>query len=119
MATGLAVQKNVSGIVTTLLATVQSFMERQQSRIALVTLAVAFSTTFWGQAYAQTDPAAMLKNICTYITGAFGQSIALLGLVGVGLAWMFGRASLGLIAGVIGGIIVIFGAASIVTTVTG
>lgn len=65
------------------------------------------------------SPATMLNNICTFILGAFGQSLAVLGIVGIGLAWMFGRASLGLIAGVIGGIVIMFGASYLGQTLTG
>ncbi|EJC74951.1 type IV secretory pathway, VirB2 component (pilin) [Rhizobium leguminosarum bv. trifolii WSM2012] len=57
-----------------------------------------------------TDPAAMVNNICTFILGPFGQSLAVLGIVAIGISWMFGRASLGLVAGVIGGIVIMFGA---------
>ena len=52
----------------------------------------------------------MLLNVCNFILGPFGQTIAVLGIIGIGMAWMFGRASLGMIAGVIGGIIIMFGA---------
>ncbi|WP_192180419.1 pilin major subunit VirB2 [Mesorhizobium amorphae] len=57
-----------------------------------------------------TDPAKMVENICTFILGPFGQSLAVLGLVAIGISWMFGRASLGLVAGVVGGIVIMFGA---------
>jgi TrbC/VIRB2 pilin len=55
------------------------------------------------------SPATMINNICTFILGPFGQSLAVLGIIAIGLSWMFGRVSLGLIAGVIGGIIIMFG----------
>ena len=53
-------------------------------------------------------PTAMLQQICAFILGPFGQTLAVLGIIGIGLAWMFGRVSLGVIAGVIGGIIILF-----------
>ncbi|EJC80763.1 type IV secretory pathway, VirB2 component (pilin) [Rhizobium leguminosarum bv. trifolii WSM2297] len=56
------------------------------------------------------NPAAMVDNICAFILGPFGQSLAVLGIVAIGISWMFGRASLGLVAGVIGGIVIMFGA---------
>lgn len=74
------------------------------------------------QAYAQTtgtDPATILQNIATFILGSFGQSLAILGIVAIGLSWMFGRASLGLIAGVVGGIVIMFGASYLATTLIG
>ena len=64
-------------------------------------------------------PTAMLEAICDFILGPFGQTLAVLGIVGIGLAWMFGRVSLGLIAGVIGGIIIMFGASYLAQTLVG
>lgn len=65
------------------------------------------------------NPATMVNNICTFILGPFGQSLAVLGIIAIGLAWMFGRASLGLIAGVIGGVVIMFGASFLGQTLTG
>jgi type IV secretion system protein VirB2 len=65
------------------------------------------------------SPATMINNICSFILGPFGQSLAVLGIIAIGLAWMFGRVSLGLIAGVIGGIVIMFGASYLGSTLTG
>ena len=65
------------------------------------------------------SPATMVNNICTFILGPFGQSLAILGIIAIGLSWMFGRASLGLIAGVIGGVVIMFGASFLGQTLTG
>ncbi|MDK1494610.1 pilin major subunit VirB2 [Sinorhizobium sp. 7-81] len=65
------------------------------------------------------DPAAMVNNICTFILGPFGQSLAVLGIVAIGISWMFGRASLGLVAGVVGGIVIMFGASFLGKTLIG
>ena len=65
------------------------------------------------------SPAAMLNNICTFILGPFGQTLAVLGIIGCGLAWMFGRASMGVVGGVIGGIVIMFGASYLGQTLTG
>ncbi|NVN28967.1 pilin major subunit VirB2 [Endobacter medicaginis] len=65
------------------------------------------------------DPTTMIKNVCTFILGPFGQTLAVLGIIGIGLAWMFGRVSMSIIAGVIGGIVVMFGAAYLGQTLTG
>jgi type IV secretion system protein VirB2 len=94
-------------------------------RVSAVTcLALAGAMTFPLLAEAQTvtggaSPATMVNNICTFILGTFGQSLAVLGIIAIGLAWMFGRASLGLIAGVIGGIVIMFGASYLGQTLTG
>ncbi len=89
-----------------------------------ISLALAGVMTFPLLAEAQTvtggaSPTMMVNNICTFILGTFGQSLAVLGIIAIGLAWMFGRASLGLIAGVIGGIVIMFGASYLGQTLTG
>ncbi|PDT21908.1 MULTISPECIES: pilin major subunit VirB2 [Rhizobium] len=86
--------------------------------------AMGWSMFSFGPAAAQsagggTDPATMVSNICTFILGPFGQSLAVLGIVAIGLSWMFGRASLGLIAGVVGGVVIMFGASFLGKTLTG
>ncbi|WP_085026250.1 pilin major subunit VirB2 [Ensifer aridi] len=71
------------------------------------------------QAAGGGDPATMINNICTFILGPFGQSLAVLGIVAIGISWMFGRASLGLVAGVVGGIVIMFGASFLGKTLIG
>lgn len=75
-------------------------------------------------AHAQTvsggaSPATMVNNVCTFILGTFGQSVAVLAIIGIGFLWMFGRASLGVIAGIVGGIVIMFGASYLGQTLTG
>jgi type IV secretion system protein VirB2 len=86
-------------------------------------LAGYMAVTMASQALAQTaggqSPATILNSICTFILGPFGQSLAVLGIIAIGVSWMFGRASLGLIAGVIGGIVIMFGASFLGQTLTG
>jgi type IV secretion system protein VirB2 len=77
-----------------------------------------------GLALAQTvtggaSPQTMLNNVCTFILGPFGQTLAVLGIIAIGVLWMFGRASLGVIAGIIGGIVIMFGASYLGQTLTG
>jgi type IV secretion system protein VirB2 len=91
---------------------------------ALARLAIGGVMLVPALAHAQTvsggaSPATMINNICTFILGPFGQSLAVLGIIAIGLSWMFGRASLGLIAGVIGGIVIMFGASYLGQTLTG
>ena len=78
------------------------------SLVAYAGLAQADTGTITGIS-GGADPSKMLSAVCTFILGGFGQTLAVLGIIGIGLAWMFGRVSLGLIAGVIGGIIIMFG----------
>jgi type IV secretion system protein VirB2 len=88
---------------------------------------VAFVLTMLGApalAYAQTvtggaSPQTMINNVCTFILGPFGATIAVLGLIGIGFLFMFGRASLGIIAGIVGGIVIMYGASYLGQTLTG
>lgn len=82
-------------------------------------IAVANIASAQAQAGGGADPSAILTKICDFILGPFGQSLAVLGIIAIGVSWMFGRASLGLIAGVIGGIVIMFGASFIGKTLTG
>lgn len=75
-------------------------------------------------AYAQTvsggeSPQTMINNVCTFILGPFGATIAVLGLIGIGSLFMFGRASLGVIAGIVDGIVIMYGASYLGQTLTG
>ena len=105
-------------------------LDRRNSAHIAGALALWCSATLWAVAafpelaHAQTvtggaSPATMINNICTFILGPFGQSLAVLGIIAIGLSWMFGRVSLGLIAGVIGGIVIMFGASYLGSTLTG
>jgi type IV secretory pathway VirB2 component (pilin) len=90
----------------------------QRAALALCMAALpiaAFAQTVSGGA----SPATMLNNVCTFILGPFGETIAVLGIIGIGFLFMFGRASLGVIAGVIGGIVIMFGASYLGQTLTG
>ncbi len=81
----------------------------------LVSPRLALAQTVTGGASPQT----MLNNVCTFILGPFGQTLAVLGIIAIGVLWMFGRASLGVIAGIIGGIVIMFGASYLGQTLTG
>ena len=81
----------------------------------LVSPGLALAQTVTGGASPQT----MLNNVCTFILGPFGQTLAVLGIISIGVLWMFGRASLGVIAGIIGGIVIMFGASYLGQTLTG
>jgi type IV secretion system protein VirB2 len=81
----------------------------------LLSPSLALAQTVTGGANPQT----MLNNVCTFILGPFGQTLAVLGIIGIGVLWMFGRASLGVIAGIIGGIVIMFGASYLGQTLTG
>jgi type IV secretory pathway VirB2 component (pilin) len=86
---------------------------------AALIAAVGATNVFAAPAGGGTSPAAILTNICNFILGPFGQSLAVLGIIAIGLSWMFGRASLGMIAGVVGGIVLMFGASFLARTLIG
>ncbi len=88
----------------------------------IVTALIIFGTP--ALTYAQTvtggtSPQTMINNVCTFILGPFGATIAVLGLIGIGFLFMFGRASLGIIAGIVGGIVIMYGASYLGQTLTG
>jgi type IV secretion system protein VirB2 len=94
---------------------------RYRPVITMASVIASLVASFPGIAMADTvgdDPATMVNNICNFILGDFGQALAVLGIVAIGLAWMFGRASLGLIAGVIGGVVIMFGASTLGKDIT-
>lgn len=66
-----------------------------------------------------TNPAQILQKVLTVMTGEMGTALAALGIIACGLAWMFGRASLGLISGVIGGIMIVFSSAYVANQLVG
>lgn len=112
------------GLLTEAYGQGASVVNRRRSNQVLAALAVGAALALPGVAEAQTvtggaSPATMINNICTFILGPFGQSLAVLGIIAIGLSWMFGRVSLGLIAGVIGGIVIMFGASYLGSTLTG
>jgi type IV secretion system protein VirB2 len=82
---------------------------------ALLAPALAHGQTVSGG----TSPTTILNNIATFILGPFGQSIAVLSVIGIGVAFMFGRATLGLLGGLVGGLVLIFGASYLVTQFVG
>ena len=102
------------------------FVQMQKLRLAALWRLAPLAATlgFPALAYAQTvsggaSPQTMINNVCTFILGPFGETIAVLGIIGIGFLFMFGRASLGVIAGIIGGIVIMFGASYLGQTLTG
>jgi type IV secretion system protein VirB2 len=98
------------------LAVMPLLMQRAGLAASLGALpAMAYAQTVTGGASPQT----MINNVCTFILGPFGQTLAVLGIIAIGVLFMFGRASLGIIAGIIGGIVIMFGASYLGETLTG
>ena len=61
-----------------------------------------------------SDPSTILQAIVTWITGPFGQSIAVLALIGAGLAFFFGRFGIIHLISIISGLVLVFGASFLV-----
>jgi len=104
--------QRLTRLVTMRQASVRGFMP---ALAALLSPGLAYAQTVSGGASPQT----MINNVCTFILGPFGETIAVLGIIGIGFLFMFGRASLGVIAGIIGGIVIMFGASYLGQTLTG
>ena len=66
-----------------------------------------------------TDPSTIISNLANFILGPFGQSLAVLAIIAVGFAFMFGRLGIFMLAGVVGGLILIFGSSFLVTQIVG
>jgi type IV secretion system protein VirB2 len=65
------------------------------------------------------DPTTILQNIASFILGPFGITLAVLAVIGIGFAFMLGRAGLGLIGGVLGGLVLVFGGSYIINQAVG
>lgn len=66
-----------------------------------------------------SDPTTILNALITWLTGPFGTSLAILIVMGAGIAFMVGRFALLHLVGVIAGITIMFSAAYLVQTVLG
>ncbi len=60
-----------------------------------------------------------LTSLQTLLTSTWARIIAIIAVVFLGFAWMFGRISMQLALSVIGGIILVFGAPAIVDSISG
>lgn len=87
---------------------------------AMLTAAV-FAIGVADPAYAQATGGieTVLQNIVTLLTGNVAKLLATIAVIVVGIAWMFGYLDLRKAAYVVLGIGIIFGAAQLVTTISG
>ncbi len=86
---------------------------------ALVGVAMLAATPAYAQSGGAGNVETFLQNIVNIITGTVGKLIAVIAIVGTGIAWMFGAASVRTLGTVILGCILIFSAAWIVDQITG
>jgi type IV secretion system protein VirB2 len=90
-----------------------------------VLLAASFTVAVAHPAFAQSvggvggNVESFLQNVVTLLTGNVARLLATLAVIVVGIAWMFGHLDLRRAGIVVIGIILIFGAAQIVSMITG
>lgn len=96
---------------------------RARSHWRLASLPLLLTATLWplDPAFAQalTPIATVATNIATALQGPFAVAVATIGLIGCGFLAMSGRMPWSAAIAVIGGIILIFGAATLVTEIQG
>ena len=98
-------------------------MSRENVRacVQLAAMAVAVVILAAGPAEAQVFGKldTMLQSVISSLTGTTGKALATIGVIVVGLMWVFGQLDVRKAGGVILGIAVIFGSAEIVGALTG
>jgi type IV secretion system protein VirB2 len=95
-----------------------------RSHNAYVLLLTAVASAAATPAFAQAsgvggDIGAFIQNIIDLLSSGIVRGLAILAVIATGIAWMFGHLDLRRAGTVIVGIIVIFGAATIVDMITG
>ena len=87
---------------------------------ATATMAAVFSLTLVEPSFAQSGGIeSVLQNIVNMLTGNVARLLAIIAVIIVGIAWMFGYLDLRKAAFVVLGIGIIFGATEIVNTISG
>jgi type IV secretory pathway VirB2 component (pilin) len=99
---------------------------RSSRTLHLVLLAGLMTLCFADMASAQTVTAGgtgslttFLTNIVNLLTGTLGQSIAVIAVAGVGIAWALGQASPRFALGTVVGVAIVFSSAWIVGQISG
>jgi len=82
-------------------------------------VAVTVCLTLAGPTLAHADISSVLTNIQTMLTGTVAKTLAILAVMLTGFAWMFGMMDLRKAAMVVFGIALVFGAADIVSQISG
>lgn len=85
----------------------------------IATMATIFSLALIGPSFAQAGIEGVLQNIVDMLTGNVARLLAIIAVIIVGIAWMFGYLDLRKAAFVVLGIGIIFGATEIVSTISG
>lgn len=89
-------------------------------RLALLILAAAFAASpAYAQATGGGDLGGFIQNIIDLLNSSIIRGLAVIAVIVTGVAWMFGHLDLRRAGTVVVGIIVIFGASTIVDLITG
>jgi type IV secretion system protein VirB2 len=94
-----------------------SFAVRRRG--AMFCVAAAATVLSASPALASANVEGLLQNVVDMLTGNTARLLAILAVVVVGILWMFGLFDLRRAAIVVLGIVVVFGAAEIVSLITG
>lgn len=89
------------------------------SLLALFGLALFYPDTSHAQSALFDSGTNFLTALENLLTSTWARIIAIIGVVFLGFAWMFGRISMQLALSVIGGVILVFGAPAIVDSISG
>ena len=97
----------------------ESMRVRPVAAIMLMVAVFAIGTAEPAFAQASGGIETVLQNIVTLLTGNVAKLLATIAVIVVGIAWMFGYLDLRKAAYVVLGIGIIFGAAELVSTISG
>jgi len=92
---------------------------RRRLRIALLLAAACIASPAYAQATGGGDLGGFIQNIIDLLNSGIIRGLAVLAVIVTGIAWMFGQLDLRRAGTVVIGIIVIFGASTIVDLITG
>lgn len=92
---------------------------RLRRSLVLALLLAAAAGPAHGQAAPGADLGAFIQNIIDLLNSSVVRGLAVLAVILTGIAWMFGHLDLRRAGTVVVGIIVIFGATTIVDMITG
>lgn len=87
--------------------------------VAVFGFAILYPDTSHAQSALFDSGTNFLTALENLLTSTWARIIAIIGVVFLGFAWMFGRISMQLALSVIGGVILVFGAPAIVDSISG
>jgi type IV secretion system protein VirB2 len=87
--------------------------------LALLGFIVLYADSAYAQSALFDSGTNFLNSLQNLLTSTWARIIAIIAVVFLGFAWMFGRISMQLATSVIGGVILVFGAPAIVDSISG